>query len=135
MDKWNPEWDIVDAGNTWNDDIIEIVDDPDWIEIPLDLKCKDGQFLTVKDHEMICKEYPLTIMYEHDTTIIREIPMWTASNILIVAIIAAVVFKLMPKVTLSNFFRAVWKLVIRPFKRKEKRIKKEWDAAKNESIY
>ena len=133
MDKWNPEWDIVDAGNTWNDDIIEIVDDPDWIEIPLDLKCKDDQFLTVKNHKMICKEYP-HIVYktiDYETTIIKEVPTmtWTIGNIAIVIVICIIVYKLMPKVTLSNFFRAVWKLVIRPFRRKEEAIQQEWRAA------
>ena len=55
--------------------------------------------------------------------------MWTISNILIVAIIAAVVFKLMPKVTLFNFFKAVWKLVIRPFRRREAIVKGSWKHA------
>ena len=58
--------------------------------------------------------------------------MWTVSNILIVAIIAALVFKVMPKLTLYNFFRAVWNFIIRPFKRKEKDIQKEWNHARDD---
>ena len=56
--------------------------------------------------------------------------MWTISNLVVVAIVAAIVYKVMPKLTLRNFFRACWKLIIHPFKRKEKELKKEWDEAK-----
>ena len=59
--------------------------------------------------------------------------MWTVSNILIVAIIAAVIFKLMPKLTLKNLFKATWKLIIRPFRRKEKAIQDDWDRAERET--
>ena len=62
----------------------------------------------------------------------KEIPMWTLSNIVTVAIIAAIVYKLMPKVTLRNFFKAVLKLIVRPFQRREIEIKREWDIAKKD---
>ena len=87
-----------------------------------DLNCSDSQFLTIKDQRLVCVT-PSTL------TIIKEVPMWTISNILIVAIIAALVFKLMPKVTLFNFFKVVWKLVIRPFRRREAIVKGSWKHA------
>ena len=55
--------------------------------------------------------------------------MWTVSNIVVVAIVAAIVYKLMPKLTLFNFFKAVWKLVIRPFRRREAIVKGAWKHA------
>jgi len=92
-----------------------------------DLNCTDGQFLTIQDQRMICvTPTPSTL------TVIQEVNMWTVSNILVVAIIAALVFKVMPKLTLRNFFRAVWKLVIHPFKRKEKDIQREWNHARDD---
>ena len=97
-----------------------------------DLNCSAGQFLTIKDQKMVC----VTIANAPGTetlTIIREVPMWTISNLLVVAIVAAIVFKLMPKLTLRNFFKAVWKLVIRPFKRKEQAISDEWSKAEFET--
>ena len=101
--------------------------DPEWVEIRSDIKCSAGQFLTVQNHEMVCAYLPdnYIIIYE-------ETPMWTLSNIVTVAIIAAIVYKLMPKVTLRNFFKAVLKLIVRPFQRKEIEIKREWDIAKKD---
>ena len=92
-----------------------------------DLNCTDGQFVTIKDQRMVCVT-PSTL------TIIQEVNMWTVSNILVVAIIAAIVFKMMPKLTIVNVtkivFKAAWKFVIHPFHRKEKDLKKEWDDAR-----
>ena len=120
------QWETVATISLYNED---------YIEIPSSLKCQDNQFLTIKDHIMVCKDYPAgTIMVpSQPITIIREVPMWTISNLLVVAIVAAVVFKLMPKLTLRNFFKAVWKLVIRPFKRKEQAISDEWSKAEFET--
>ena len=142
------------AGNSCvadDTDYIQAVDDPDqWVissgdvtwstismnlgdlEISGDLTCEPNQFLTVKDSKMVCAEPHYTTEIQ-SITIIKEVPMWTISNILIVAIIAAVVFKMMPKLTLYNFFKAVWKLIIRPFQRKEKEISNEWDRAEKDT--
>jgi hypothetical protein len=91
-----------------------------------DLNCSAGQFMTVENKKMVCVDVLQPI-------IIKEVTMWTIGNIVIVAIIAAVVFKMMPKLTLRNFFRAVWSLIIRPFQRKKKDIKFEWDTAKEDT--
>ena len=88
------------------------IDIPLWVNRPVDLKT----IFTTEGVQL--------------TNIIQEVNMWTVSNILVVAIIAAIVFKMMPKLTLRNFFRACWKLVIHPFHRKEKDLKKEWDDAR-----
>ena len=87
-----------------------------------DINCSAGQYVTVQNHEMVCIDAPQPI-------IIKEVTMWTIGNIVIVAIIAAIVFKMMPKLTLFNFFKAVWRLVIRPFKRKEAIVKGTWKHA------
>ena len=119
------EWLVSSGANTvieWSDyDTIFYMEN---IKIE-DLNCSDGQFLTIQDQRMVC----VTPTYDRQLTIIKEVPMWTISNILIVAIIAALVFKLMPKVTLFNFFKVVWKLVIRPFRRREAIVKGSWKHA------
>ena len=104
----------------------------DYVEIPADLNCSANQFITVKDHKMVCGEphYTTEIV---QTTIIKEVPMWTVSNILVVAIIAMVVYNMMPKLTMRNFFKVVWKLIIRPFQRKEKDISEAWKTAEEET--
>ena len=107
----------------------------DYIEIPLDLNCSANQFITIKDHKMLCVDLPISTYIQNNptTTIIKEVPMWTVSNILVVALIAAVVYKMMPKLTLYNFFRACWKLVIHPFKKKEEEITATWKDAKDDT--
>ena len=114
------EWLVSSGDSEWSTLTLNLGD----LEIGGSLNCEPNQFVTVKDHKMICVT-PSTL------TVIQEVPMWTVSNILIVAIIAALVFKVMPQLTLYNFFRAVWNLVIRPFKRKEKEITATWKDAKN----
>ena len=91
-----------------------------------DLNCTDGQFVTIKDQRMVCVT-PSTL------TIIQEVNMWTVSNIVVVAIVATIVYKVMPKLTLRNFFRACWKLVIHPFKKKEEEITATWKDAEDDT--
>jgi len=118
---------IVTSDRTyeWSNPTVNIGD----LEIG-DFNCSAGQFVTVKDHKMVCVTPSDRVL---QTNITKEVQMWTVSNIVIVAIVAAIVFKLMPKLTLRNFFKAVWKLVIRPFKRKEQAISDEWSKAEFET--
>ena len=117
------EWSTDSGTGTWDAEPYTPLE-PENIEI--DIECKPNQFLTAQQHKIVCIDLP-------PTTIIREVPMWTISNILIIAVIAAVVFKLMPKLTLFNLFKALWKLIIRPFQRKEKHIKHSWEAAERDT--
>ena len=126
-DPNHEEWVISSGDITWSTISMNLGD----LEISGDLTCEPNQFVTVKDSKMVCAEPHYTTEIQ-STTIIKEVPMWTVSNILVVAIIAALVFKVMPKLTLYNFFRAVWKLVIHPFKRKEKDIQREWNHARDD---
>ena len=104
----------------------------------LNIKCSDNQFLTAdRQGEIICKDLPKRqlIMYEtmpreYNTIIYKEAPMWTISNILIVALIAAVVYKIIPKITIYKVFKALWRLVLHPFSRKADEVKREWEDAK-----
>ena len=77
---------------------------------------------------MVCAEPHYTTEIQ-STTIIKEVPMWTIGNIVVVVFICIVIDKLMPKLTLFNFFKAVWKLVIRPFRRREAIVKGSWKHA------
>ena len=99
------------------------------------ITCEPYQFLTIRNKEMVCVELPTEawVKYSH-STIIQEVPMnWTIGNIAVVVIICIIVYKLMPKLTLANFFRAVWKFIIRPFRRKERDIANDWKQAERET--
>ena len=116
------EWMISDGDVTWSQ--VE----PNFI-IPFDINCTDGQYLTIENREMVCVDSPTRQYIIHEEAIMS----WTIGNIAIVVVICIVVYKMMPRLTLLNLFKALWKMVIRPFQRKEKDISDKWNKAERET--
>ena len=93
-------------------------------EVELDINnCLDGQVLTFNKNKITCENTP---------KIHKEANMWKLSNILIVAVIAFVIFKIAPWITLRRCFKAFIGLVLKPFRRSKESVKQEWDIAKTE---
>ena len=138
IEEPSEDWLVWEAGDTeWSPYLtVESIrfEAPKLIFAPPD---EEEWTLTVKNGKLIAETQNQEYIFIPQN---KEVVMWSISNILFVALIAFVVFKLAPKLTLRRFFRMIFRLVIRPFKRAEKQVfeearnvKMEWDLVDQET--
>ena len=128
------EFDSVEYANITDDSSLTYSDSVDFGTISIELEedsfidfgfsCSQNQYVTLTENKLTCVDFPR-----------KETQMFTVDTIIIVALIAFIVVKLEPLLTLKRFFKAIIRFVFKPLKKAESKVDSAWkEALKDEGI-